>query len=364
VTVKDALYHENALKIGLQARLGRLRFRTWDTLSALVAALARRLGEQSAAVEQIQADYFLSSAKGAALDRRGLGNEGVARKVAVPSTGTVTVTRPTGGPAIAVSAGSLTFGTLPDETGLRQSFVTTADLTMATGVTSATVAADATTVGVASNIAAGTLLQITSSSALVTGASAAAAFSGGADGETDDAYRNRLRLLARSRAMATEDALLAAALGVDGVAFARVVDQPTQDPPVVIYAGNSGGLLPTELASDVVAAVDQVRALGIAPSYSAPSPVTFNYTLELVLDSTRAIDVSALREAIGTSLGSYVASLNLGQDRVHRVNRVRDIVMGFKRLGVLDLVDATSLPNANQVLGDTQMAVMGAITWL
>lgn len=364
MTVKDATYHETALKVGLQARLGRLQFRTWDTLSALVAALARRLGEQSAANTQIQADYFISSASGTALDRRGEGNEGSSRTQAVGSTGSITVTRPPGGPSITLTAGTVTVGTIPDSAGLRQNFVTTQDLVMGSGVTSATVTADATSTGVATNIASGTALQITSATSQVTAATAAANFTGGADAESDEAYRTRLRLLAQSRARATGDALLAAILGVPGVAFARVVDQPTQNPPVLIYAGDSGGTLSGPLSTAISAAVDTVRAFGIAPSYQAPSVATFNYTIQLVLDSGRSIDVTALRAAITADLGTYITSLNLGNDRTHRINRVRDLIMGYKRLGVLDVTDASFLPAANQALSSNQMAVMGTIAWL
>jgi uncharacterized phage protein gp47/JayE len=364
VTIKDASYHETQLRTGLVARLGRLKFRTWDTLSALVSALARRLGEQSATAAQIVSDFFIGSATGTALDRRGVGNEGSARKAAVGSVGTVTVTRPAGGGAITIPAGTLTFGTVPDAKGNRISFATTEALTMGAGVTSAPVAAASITTGLAANISSGTLLQITSNTPLVTGATATGNFTGGDDIESVEAYRVRLRLLAQSRAKATGDALLAAVLGVNGVAFARVIDQPASNPPVLIYAGNSSGLLPAPLATSVQAAVNAVRAQGIAPSYSAPVTATFNHTLQLVLDAGVAIDVTSLRAQIQADIAAYVESLNLTTDRTHRINRVRDIVMGYKRLGVLDLVDASLLPAANQTLTDNQMAVMGIITWL
>jgi uncharacterized phage protein gp47/JayE len=364
VTIKDATYHETQLRTGLVSRLGRLKFRTWDTLSALVAALSRRLGEQSATAAQIVSDFFVNSAAGTALDRRGEGNEGSPRKDAVGSVGSMTVTRPAGGGAITIPAGTLTFGTVPDANGARQTFVTTADLTMGAGVTSADVDAESTTLGLAANITAGTLLQITSSTSLVTGATAAATFTGGDEAESNEAYRIRLRLLAQSKAKANGDGLLAAVLGVSGAAFARVVEQATQNPPVLIYVGNSSGLLPGDLATDVSDAVDAVRAWGIPPTYSAPSVVTVSYTLQLVWDTARAIDMPAVTALIEADLDAYVASLNLGADRTHRINRVRDIVMGYKRVGVVDLVDDTLLPAANQTLTDDEMAVYGGVTWL
>jgi uncharacterized phage protein gp47/JayE len=388
MAVKDKPYHLAKLQANIKARIPKLVFRLWDPLTAFADATAGRAAEISADVLQIANNFYIDSAAGAQLDRRLSANEQVPRLQALPANdGTVTLGRLVA-PAVSTTfpIGSITVAPPPDPskpTTNRPTYTNTVALTIGPGFTSWTLAFAATRGGADTNLPAGTTLQLVSQTTLLDTAVVGAAFTTGTDAEADAAYRQRGKLVIRSRARGTDDALVAAALTA-GASFAYTVENFTGGAiPVTLYAADANGALSTPLRAAIVRQVNgdqtvspvlpMARAKGILVDVQPAATVTFNFSIGLVLQ-TFVVDNAALgiftltnlKTDINTAVTNYIKALNTpgNTDRVMRLNGVKAIVKGFKSRGVLDVVDATFLPASSTALTASQIALMGSITWL
>ena len=392
---KDKAYHFQKLKDAVQARIDNIKFRVWDPLTAWLEATGKRAAEISADIVQKGNDFYIDSAKGVdvgqPLRRRLEGNEGVPPIEAQGADdGTVRLGRNTS-PATSYNfpAGSVSLSpprNPANPTAVRPVFINRDAFTIAPGETSWVVPfeANADSVGTDTNLPAGTVLQVVSQGNLLDTAVVETDYTTGRDQESEDAYKRRGKLAIRSRTKATDDALELAAIEA-GAAFVYIVEDFTEGAtPVTVYAAGPDGTLSAGLRANILLHINgnglprsnpdripMARAKGIYVDVAEAARQTFDFTIPLVLESWVIDTVGSqlltnLRADIVTSLTAYIVGLNDpgNDDRVMRVNRVRDIVMNFRQRGVRDIDNATFLPAANVVLGTNEMAVMGEVTWL
>jgi hypothetical protein len=386
MAVKDKSYHLAKLQAFIKARIPKIAFRLWDPLTAFTDATAGRAAELSADNLQTANDFYIDSASGVKLDRRLGANEQVPRLLAQPANdGTVTLSRQTtpSGPTI-FPIGAITVAPPPDPSkpGVnRPTFSNTAALTIAPGPTSWTVQFAANRGGTDTNLPAGTTLQLVTQTTLLDTAVVAAPFTTGTDNESDPAYRQRGKLLVRSRARGTDDALIAAALTA-GAYFAFTTESFVAGAsPVTMYAADINGSLSAALRTNILRYLNgdstvtpplpMARCKGLVVDVQPAATVTFNFSIGLVLqayviDGPAGNLLTNLHTDLTTAITNYIKSLNVpgNTDRVMRLNRVKDVLLTFRNRGVIDTVDATFLPATNTALTTQQMAVMGTVTWL
>ncbi len=381
--VKDSTYHNTKLQNSIKSRIASIIFRLWDPLTAWVEGCARRCAEISADIVQTENDFYIDSAQGARLDRRLGTNENVPRLLAQPANdGTVTLARQTApSSSTTFQIGDIVVAPIPDPsqpTSNRPTYSNTVALTINPGQTSWTVPMVASRGGSDTNMPIGQELQMVTQATLLDTAVVATAFTTGTDDETDSAYRQRGKLVIRSRTLATDDALVAAALTA-GAAFAYTVESFAGGgtPPVTLYCCAADGTLSTTLQNNVKTYINgdstanppipMARAKGIWVDVQPATTVTFNFSIGLVLQIwVTGTTLTQLQTDLQTAITAYVQGLNSAgnTDRTMRINRIKDICMTFRGRGVMDVTDATFLPAASTALTAQQMAVMGTITWL
>ncbi|MBO9542713.1 baseplate J/gp47 family protein [bacterium] len=380
---KNSTYHFEKLKAAVKARVPGLIFRAWDPLTAWLDATSKRAAEVSAAIAQVRNDFFIDSAQGDMLRRRLETNEGIPRLLARGADdGLVTLSRQTPPNApITFPVGAIRVAPPPDPSkpSADRPFYTNAQpLIIAPGATSWTVPFIASRGGTDTNMPVGIALQIITQSTQLDGAVVAEAFTNGTDDESDSAYRLRAKLEIRSRTKGTDDSLIAAALTAGAVVAYTVEDFTTPGAaPVTLYCADGNGLLPPALLAEVRRhlngdrnanpPISAARAKGIWVDVKPIEGVTFNFSIKLVLQPwVTGTLVSQLREDVLGAVTTYVRSLNDpgANDRVMRINRIKDICLSFQGRGVIDVDNASFLPVSNFALAERQMAIMGGLTWL
>jgi hypothetical protein len=379
---KDSAYHFRKLTTGVKARIPGIIFRFWDPLTAWLDATAKRVAELSADIVQTGNDFYIDSAKGAKLDRRLGANEGVPRLLAKPADdGTVVLRRQTP-PAVAVTfpVGSISVAPVPDPSkpsADRPVYTNAQELTIAPGATTWTIPFKANRGGADTNMPADTPLQLVTQASQLDTAAVATPFTTGTDDERDEAYRQRGKLVIRSRTLGTDDALVAAALTA-GAYFAYTTEDFTPGaPPVTLYAADANGQLSAGLRAEILRHINgdpganppipMARAKGIWVDVQPAASVVFNFSIKLILQSwVTGAALDQLHEDLEEAITAYVRSLNIAGtvDRTMRINRIKEICLTFRGRGVVDVDDATFLPATSTTLTSQQMATMGTLTWL
>ncbi|MHA3062497.1 baseplate J/gp47 family protein [Acinetobacter sp. ANC 4641] len=191
-----------------------------------------------------------------------------------------------------------------------------AGYTVAANIVSINVSVLASTAGSASNALAGTVTVITGGIQYIDTVSNGANFTGGADAETDDAFRARFVLWVSSLSKATKAAIGYALTSMQkGVSYTLTENQD--------YSGNvkngyfyavvdDGTGSPTStFLSSAYNAIDAVRPFTVTFGVFAPIVVTANVVMTLT------VDPSAVRSSVVTlvqaAVQSYINSLSLGQ---------------------------------------------------
>lgn len=284
---------------------------------------------------------FFQTASGTDLDRLAVDRFNVPRKEAAAAVGSIRFSRPTTG------AGNVFIATGTRVASSTITFKTTVDATL-TGLT-IDVPIAATTVGANTNVDAGTITNlidsltdptVTVSNPLPT--------AGGADIETDSAYRLRLSNFILTLAKGTLSALTAAALAVPGVAVATAEDvlNPGAVPSGVarVFIADANGNSNQQLEDLVRAALDSVRAGGMQVSV-AGAVVTF---VQIALHVTFAAGADTIlrsgqvKDAVLTSVN------NLTPGQTLTLQRIRDAVATVPQV-TLPLVGGILAPTGDLV---------------
>lgn len=259
-----------------------------------------------------QARFFFSTASGDALDQLAADRGFPARNLTAAAVGEVEWTKDLPASAYLLPAGTRVSGTAADGT------VVVVESTTAVSVAvidvSVTVPAIAQIGGLASNLAPGfigTVIDTVPADPAATVANPAA-FTGGAEAETDEEYRARLALFFSTVQRGTVAALIFAALLVPGVTIATVDESlvPT-DGVVRVYIGDPDANSNAPLIALVVIQIDLFRAAGVQVVVLGASrqeePVALTITVPL------GADTANLSSEIKSNILGYTSALRPGE---------------------------------------------------
>lgn len=306
---------------------------------------------------------FASTTFGEFLDRRAE-EHGVIRNEAVAATGTVTVT---GTPGTVIPAGS-EFSTASAEEVLPQIFTTDVEITI-DGDGSTDVAVTALEAGAAGNVGAGTIVMFPAI-AEITGATNAAATSGGIDEESDESllekYLDRVRNPGSSGNKADYRAWAREIAGVGGASVIPLEDGPGTVTVAIVDA--DGGIPAPELVAEVQEHIDPAAA----GTGDGRAPIGAHVTVEgataVAIDVAANLTVAAgyveadVQDAAEANITEYLESLTFTDDNDVRHARVVTAI-----LDTPGVVDATGVTieggTANVVIGAKEIAVLGVVTW-
>ena len=186
---------------------------------------------------------------------------------------------------------------------------------LAANVSSVTVLAQSVNAAAAANVNAGTITQITSTVPGIDTVTNASAFEGGADPETDAAYRARFVNYLASLSKATRAAVLYAANSVQtGLTQSLVENQSyagsTQPGYFYDVVDDGSGNPPTLLLTNVAAAIELVRPLGT--TYSVFAPIKITATVAMTLNTASGYTHATVTAAVSAALTAYINALPLG----------------------------------------------------
>ncbi len=233
-------------------------------------------------------------------------------------------------------------------------FVTTAAGTIPAGETACTVPARAVEAGAASNVPAESVTVMVLAPVGVSGCTNAAAFTGGADAETDEALRSRVLESYRQLPNGANAAYYAAlARSVDGVGAVAVLPKARGVGTVDLVIAGTEGVPASSLVSAVQALVEENREICVDVLVSAPE--TVSVAIQLRLDVEPGADFAAVSQTAEAALAAYFTGERLGEDvllaqlgsLVYSVEGVRNYA--FTQPAADIPVDAGELPVLGQI---------------
>lgn len=291
---------------------------------------------------------FPQTATGEQLDCHGA-LRGLSRKQSSQAVGTlrfsITEAR---ADAVAIAA-----GTVCSTTGLVR-FVTTQAASIPAGSLSVDVSAQAETAGAAGNAAANTVTVMVSAPAGVSACTNPAAFSGGTDTESDEAFRARViasfvRLPNGANAAFYE----LRALANDGVASAQVIPRVNGIGTVGVVIASHAGVPDQALIAAVQADLDAVREIAVDVTVSAPTAAQVDVTA--AIKPIDGVSFATAQAAVESAIRAYFTGERLGKP-------VYCAAIGGLIYGT-GLVENYSLsaPTADLSASPTQLPVLGTL---
>lgn len=167
-------------------------------------------------------------------------------------------------------------------------------------------------------------------------------FSSGADRESDDVYRERIKTGVTAAAKGTLSAVRAAVLAVEGIAGAEVYDHSTDASidvgEIEVYAWSQNGTLSEakrELVSD---AVDVTRAAGIAYLVSGPTAIYIAINATVRVHNGEGYVLSDVEDDCNTAITDWLDSFELGENLV-----VSQLITTLESIEAVSYVDMDSI---------------------
>lgn len=326
-------------------------FSSGSQLQTLINVTARALHSEWYMLEFLVELFFVISSEGPFLDLR-VNERGVTRKEGTEATGDISFTRTTPCPVSTDIPAGTTFETLDGSV----SVTTSADTALATGWESGNANVKCTAVGVIGNLAPGTQLQITgpTPAGLQTITVGSGGLTGGVDTETDDALRARYLFIIQNPVDGgTPGDYQIWASEVAGITNQQVFPLARGNGTVdVVIASN--GIPSSDLVAQVQTVLNANRPIGADAQAKAPTANTINVT-GTVTPAT-GYTFATLEPLVAQAITNYINSVPIGG--VARIAGISKAIMSVQ--GVLDY--SISVPAANVVLSQEQLAVPGTIT--
>lgn len=318
----------------------------------IAEASAQAAGEAYYLLGALLDAFFIDSAAGVLLDARVRDRVPDGRKPGVQATGAVTFSRSTAAVAqITIPAGT----TLVTADGTVQ-FITIAAGVIGVGKTSSTVSVQAVAVGVAGNLAAGTVLKVKGLGiqGVETIAVADPGLSGGVDRETDDELRARYKLELRNpRRSGSVSDYQAWALSVNGVTGATVLTLNRGAGTVDVLITTSGGIPSDQLVADTQAYINSVKPAVDDAQVIKPTGVNVDVTLTLAV--TAGYTVAGVSPAVTAVVQDYINGLVVGDD-------VLVAALVARVMGVTGVVNCQiTAPAADVPIDATAKALCGVV---
>jgi len=276
---------------------------------------------------------------------------GLTRKPAVKSAGFLTFSGP---PGTVIPAGTQVSTT----SGVPVYFVTKTAATVGSGGT-ATVAAEARDAGSASNVSVGAANTMTGDLVGIVTVTNAANFEGGADIETDDAFR--ARILERAQRPATSgnaNQYRQWALEIPGISDAKVYPVWAGPNTVKVVLLDDDKTAPDSATVTAVATyIESVRPIGATVTVVGATEVAINVSVDVQL--APGATLSAVKTQIENGVRAYLKALAFVDNTV-RYTRIANVILDAE--GVVDYVALTvNGGTGNVVIADGSVAVLGSV---
>lgn len=271
--------------------------------------LASQLFSLNHRVESLKTQVFPQTATGLELDHHAA-TRGLTRKEAAAAAGVLRFTRESAAPMdILIPEGVVCAGSA--DSNLR--FVTTALGLIPAGSTFAELPARAQSGGSGSNIAPNIIDVMITPVQSVSGVCNPAAFTGGADSETDDQLRARLLSSFATISNGTNASFYYDfVMGFEGVASANVVPRANGRGTVGVYLAGAGAALPETLLREIGAKLTQAKEINVDVTVANARLTPVNLTLEI--NGNSGVDFENLQTECKNSIKTFFAGLLVGQN--------------------------------------------------
>lgn len=318
-------------------------------LSARLYALAAQVYSLYVQADWVVRQAFPQTAEGEYLDRHAQ-LRGLERKPAVAAEGTV---RFTAWEALD-SDRDIPEGTVCMTAGLIR-FETTQAAVLAAGMLTADVPVRALTPGEAGNVSAGAIVSMAVAPVGISACTNQSPCAGGADGETDEALRERvLESFKRLPNGANSAFYQQGALSFDQVAAAAVIPRPRGVGSVDVVPATMAGLPGEELLAELEDYFEQRREIAVDVQVRAPETVTVNIAVEVEPEKGR--DKAQVLAGVEETIQSWFTGRLLGQRIL--LARLGSLIYGCD--GVANY--AITAPAADVAVEEDQLPVLGTLT--
>ena len=249
---------------------------------------------------------------------------------------------------------SIPAGTVCSTAGLVR-FVTLEDAVIEAGSLYADAPAQAESAGSAGNAAVQTVTVLTQAPVGVAGVTNPAAFSGGSDGETDEALRQRVldsfvRLPNGANAAFYEQRALSHA----GVRAVSVIPRESGIGTVGVVIAADGGIPDAALVAEVQADIQKVREIAVDVTVRAPAAQVVNVTAKL--KPKAGVAFATAKAAVTSAVRAYFTGALLGK-RLYRA-ALGDVIYGTGLVENYTL----SAPGSDLAGAADRLPVLGALT--
>jgi uncharacterized phage protein gp47/JayE len=344
-------------KAEAQNRRPELSFNEGD-ISEMVVVAATAMADAviGYAARRFRATY-LDGASGDDLTALADDHFNVQREPAVKSSGTETFTRP----SAAAGAGTIPAGTViattKDAFGNEVRFVVRADIVVGVSALTVSGTVDAELAGVLGNVAAAAVNRVVSALFDTTfTCTNAAQMAGGADEESDDSLRDRVRTVPLTYRRATLAALEYGAKTVAGVATSTAAEDGTG--LVTLYvADSSGGSNPT-MTANVTTEIENWRAAGVSVNVVGATLDTL--VIALMLTVRLGVDIPSLVVNIKAAIVARLNKLKVGESCSPTL--IKQAAMNVDPDGILDVTVTTPSVTVVPTSGHVIRTNAGSIT--
>lgn len=261
---------------------------------------------------------------------------GVTRLAATTSSGQVTFSRFT-----ATAAAVIPVGTKVQTGDGSQRFTVTLDALhpsysaaangylLPAAVVSLAVPVQAVIPGTGANVVVGAVSQIVSAITYVDTVTNVAAFTNGAEAETDAQLRNRFLIYIASLSRATKTAVGSAVVSLAlGLQYAIVENEQYDGTPDAGYfyvvVDDGSGAPPASTLTNAFVAIDAVRALGVR--FGVFAPVVVNVSVSMTVAVGQGYTATVVKGIVGEKLARFINTLPLGAPL--DVNRLAAVALG------------------------------------
>jgi uncharacterized phage protein gp47/JayE len=279
-----------------------------DMITAAIAAVGDRLVGYYADLTRAT---FVDGARGADLTKLASDHWNLTRFPAVQAIGSVTFTRTSTVGVATVPAGTVV-ATERDSLGVTVEYTTDDLLSLGGGVASGSVDVTAVVGGLAGNVQASQIVRIPTviAGGFTWSVTNAAAIIGGAEEESDDELRERIRTYTTTIRRGTLSALEYGAKQVPQVKQATAVEDSSGN--VVVYVTDADGSSNAAMVSDVLDELEEWRAAGANVTVSGGSLYELN-PIEITLTVRSGVDTAAIAADVKAAIVARVARLCIGE---------------------------------------------------
>lgn len=213
------------------------------------------------------------------------------------------------GAIVASGDGTQTYTVIPDVTNPAYSQAFN-NYPLAVGVPSVNVTVKTVTGGTGGNVSAGAISIMQTGILGVDGVTNPAAFTNGVAQESDDAVKARFQNWLPSLFNASEQAIVAAILGVNQNLQVTLLEQPAGAPNVLITVDDGSGATPVSLVNAASVAANAVRAAGISIGVQAATKLTANVSCNIA--TAAGYNHNTVVGQVALAMTTYINGVGLG----------------------------------------------------